>query len=526
MSQFDVAIVGSGFAGSVLARCLGRRGSSVLLLEKNRHPRFAIGESSTPLAAIALERLAASFGMEDLDRLAAHGRWLESYPEVRRGLKRGFTFYPHQPGAPLLPEPQTRLLVAASPDDAVADCHWLRSDVDAFLVDRACEDGIEYREGCEVTEVVEDGSGITLSATSAEASFEIRADFVVDASGPAAAVARHLGAGQVARPARFRSSVIFGHFAGVLPLSRLWEREGVLVEPGPYPDERAAVHHLLEEGWLYVLPFDHDCVSAGLVVDGDVERSQGEEVWQRTLARYPTLARQFRDATAVQSLTVISPLQYRLTTAAGRRWAALPHVYSFLDPMFSTGIAWSLLGIERLASLLASREKGRQEGLMEYDGRLASEAAQIERLIYGAHLARPDFSVFAAHSQLYFALVSFEEVRQRIFDDTEAEAAGRSFLGGGDEWAERLLSESVARLERWSIDGKSTSGARDYVRWVREAITPRNVAGLADPGRRNLYPVDMDLLVERSGLVGLSADEMRSLLPRLRGQRRDVLEEN
>jgi len=521
MNQYDVAIVGSGFAGSVLARCLRRYGKRVVLLEKDRHPRFAIGESSTPLAAIALERLAARYDMDDLDSLAAHGRWLASHPEVRRGLKRGFTFYAHKAGEPLSPEPDSRLLVAASPDDAVSDSHWLRADVDAFLVERAIEDGVEYRDRCEVTEVVEDDLCVTVSGRAENAPFHLQADFVVDASGPAAAIARHLGASRVSRPARFRSSVVFSHFSGVLPLSRVWEQDGTRVEPGPYPDERAAVHHLLEEGWVYVLPFDHDCVSAGLVADGKVEETRGEELWQQVLDRYPTLGHQFRNATELGPLTVLSPLQYRLTTATGNRWAALPHVYSFLDPMYSTGIAWSLLGVERLAEVLGSTEGGvRREGLAEYESRLSAEAAQIEHLIYGAHLARSDFSVYAAHSQVYLALVSFEEVRQRLFDGPGDEISERRFLGGGDEWAERLLSEAVARLEEWSANGRGSSGADDYVRWVTEAIAPCNIAGLADPGRRNLYPVDLDVLVERAGLVGLSSDEMRSLLPRLRGSPR------
>src|SRR6266496_2320511 len=98
--------------------------------------RFALGESSTPLAAICLERLAARYGLADLDALAAHGRWLRSLPDLRRGLKRGFTFYGHRPDETWRngDDNGRRLLVAASPADEVADSHWLRSDVDAHLL--------------------------------------------------------------------------------------------------------------------------------------------------------------------------------------------------------------------------------------------------------------------------------------------------------------------------------------------------------------------------------------------------------
>ena len=53
----DVAILGAGFAGSVLAMVLRRLGRSVVLVERGAHPRFAVGESSTPLANLVLESL-------------------------------------------------------------------------------------------------------------------------------------------------------------------------------------------------------------------------------------------------------------------------------------------------------------------------------------------------------------------------------------------------------------------------------------------------------------------------------------
>src|SRR6266550_220451 len=125
----EVAIVGSGFAGSLLARVLEVLGYDVVLLERGTHPRFAIGESSTPLANLSLERLARRYNLPDCHHLAAHGRWLEQYPEVRRGLKRGFTFYRHHPGS--VPDAERlvreRLLVAANPNAFVSDTHWLRS---------------------------------------------------------------------------------------------------------------------------------------------------------------------------------------------------------------------------------------------------------------------------------------------------------------------------------------------------------------------------------------------------------------
>src|ERR1041385_9228090 len=83
------AIVGSGFAGSLLARVLTRIGYDVVLLERGTHPRFAIGESSPPLANLSLERIGLRYGLDDCYTLATNGRWLQRFPSVRRGLKRG-----------------------------------------------------------------------------------------------------------------------------------------------------------------------------------------------------------------------------------------------------------------------------------------------------------------------------------------------------------------------------------------------------------------------------------------------------
>ena len=139
MDRYDIVIIGSGFASSILARTLNRTKRSVVMLEKGRHPRFALGESTTPLANFSLERLARQYGLADLFQLSSHGRWMTALPELRRGMKRGFTFYRHQPGRPFENSManEARLLVAASPDDELADTHWLRSDVDHHLMARA-----------------------------------------------------------------------------------------------------------------------------------------------------------------------------------------------------------------------------------------------------------------------------------------------------------------------------------------------------------------------------------------------------
>lgn len=526
-----MAIVGSGFAGSILARILTRQGHEVRLLERAAHPRFALGESSTPLAAICLERLAARYGLDDLHQLAAYGRWLRHIPHVRRGLKRGFTFYAHRPGERFQNDPgnANRLLVAASPHDAVADSHWLRADVDHFLVCQAESEGVSYQDRVTLTGVERCGAGLRLLGERLGRRLALDADVVLDASGPNGFLARHLPIRSRLDQVRLRTGLVFGHFEAARGFEEVASAVGAEFPVGPYPDERAAIHHTLEEGWMYVLPFDHGVMSAGFVVEhGAAWRAIAdltpEVAWRFLLGRYPTLDTQFAAAQPMRPVGTVPRLQWRLERAAGPNWALLPHAFCFMSPLFSTGIAWSLLGVERLALVLEPlAETGPdaallEAGLMRYGALLNTEADHLVRLIEGAYRARGDFDVFAAYSYLYFAAVSYAEAAQRLLPPPAQTGAWawEGFLGSTDPTIGEAVSRASALLESNSSGDALDFGVR-YFETVRELIAPRNVAGLADPDRQRLYPVDFETLVASAPLLGLNPEDVRRALPGLRG---------
>src|SRR5687768_7747561 len=149
---FDLGIVGSGFSGSLLAMVARRLGHSVVLIERGKHPRFAIGESSTPLANLLLEELARRYDLPDLLPLIEWGGWQQRYPDIGCGLKRGFTFFHHIHGREFSDTAAhaNQLLVAASPNDQVADTHWYRPDLDRWLVGQAQNLGAEYLDQTEL----------------------------------------------------------------------------------------------------------------------------------------------------------------------------------------------------------------------------------------------------------------------------------------------------------------------------------------------------------------------------------------
>lgn len=520
----EVAIVGSGFAGSLLARVLAVQGYDVVLIERGTHPRFALGESSTPLANLSLERIALRYGLEDCYQLATHGRWVARFPEIRRGLKRGFTFYRHHPNEPFANRglESERLLVAASPDNLSSDTHWLRADVDHHFVREAVAARIDFRDQTRLTSVELLPECVRVAGHRGELPFVLRSEFLIDASGPNGFLARQLAIPSALERTETRSALVFGHFDGV----KLMEESVAGLPAGPYPDDWAAVHHLIDEGWMYSLRFDRGPTSAGFLIrTGQVEAlgrglaSDPGSLWRTLLERYPTIGAVFAEAKPLFPIGFQPLVQHRLAMATGERWALMPHAYAFIDPLFSTGIAWSLLAVERLAQAFENERSHRRRPsadiLVRYGDLLSAEANRIDLLVAGAYEAMAYFDLFAAQAMLYFAAVSFAEVGHRLHP--RADSAWQGLLGVGDEILDAVFRESRERLRALSNRGTTVVERSRYAAWMADAIAPRNVAGLADPARHNLYPLDLDLLVERHALLGLTRAQVADALPTLRG---------
>lgn len=526
-SKYEVAIVGSGFAGSLLARILTRIGYEVVLLERGSHPRFAIGESSTPLANLSLERIGLRYGLEDCYALATHGRWLKKFPQVRRGLKRGFTFYGHHPAREFEDRgfESERLLVAASPGDAIADSHWFRADTDHHFVRQAVAAGVAYLDNIDLTASDFTSDGARLSGSRRGEEIELEASFVIDASGPGGFLARQLSIPSGLERTRTRSALVFSHFDNV----GLMQDARPELPAGPYPEDWAAVHHLIDEGWMYSLRFDHGTTSAGFLLKPAALKSlhsgtspDADSLWQTMLARYPTIAKLFAGAKPTMPIAFRPLIQHRLTESVGDRWVLMPHAFAFVDPLFSTGISWSLRAVERVALMFeevarSSRVPSKNE-LERYAHLLSAEADQIDLLVAGAYKAMAHFDLFSAQAMLYFAAVSFAEASQRL--QVVDSVAWRGFLGIGDPVLESLPRESLARLDQMLGQQGAAPEIEErlgFVQWISESIAPRNAAGFGDAKYRNLYPVDFEALLDAHSLLGMSREELVAALPALRG---------
>jgi FADH2 O2-dependent halogenase len=511
----DIAIVGSGFAGSLLAMIARRLGRSVVLLEKSKHPRFAIGESSTPLANLLLEELASRYDLPRLLPLCKWGSWQRAYPEIGCGLKRGFTFLQHEFGRPFETDAgrSRQLLVAASPHDGISDTHWYRPDFDDFLVREARGLGAEYLDEVTLDAPVWSDDGVVLAGRRQDVPIEIHARFVVDATGPRGYLHRALGLAEESFEHLPGTQGLYTHFRGVKRLADLGFPGGD--ETPPFPVDDAAVHHVFDGGWIWVLRFGNGLCSAGVAaVDtlaDELGFAEGAPAWRRLLLRLPTVAEQFAEAEAelpfvhARRLSFLGGMDAGGAGDAGERWALLPSAAGFVDPLMSTGFPLTLLGVARLAEAFAHEwgSDEQRERIRLYARQTREELLAAERLVAALYASFGDFERFAAISLLYFAAASFAETARRL---GRPELAGSFLLhdhpvfGPGSR---ACLDQALGRGDQAGL-----------IERIRETIEPFDVAGLSDPSRRSWYPVEAGDLLRAAGKLGADPGEIRALLAR------------
>ena len=510
--RFQVVIVGSGFAGSLMAMIARRLGLSVALVERGRHPRFAIGESSTPLANLLLEEIADEFDLPCVRPLSKWGTWQQQTPQLPCGLKRGFTFYQHQLDQPFQPDPDRhrQLLVGASPREEVADTHWYRPDFDHYLVEQARGLGVAYFDEVELTGAEEDASGMRLSGRRHGDEVELVADFVFDATGPRGFLHRTFGLPEKTFGALPPTQALFSHFTGVGSLPECFHSADGRVPP--YPVEQAAVHHVFPGGWIWVLKFNNGVTSAGVAATDSLAKAvdfqSGELAWQRLLGRLPSLAEMFATSRAIIPFIHQPRLAFQSGVAAGRRWALLPSAVGVVDPLLSTGFPLTLLGVTRLGKLMKSSwqmpEFGR--GLDGYARLTVLELETTARLVGTLYATMDRFDLFSSLSLLYFAAASYSETARRL---RKPELADSFLLCGKPDFAKQLqrFCEAVRQPAAAGDVGK-------LERQIREAIEPFDVAGLTDQTRHPWYPALVSDLYRGAPKLGVGDLEVAAMLAR------------
>lgn len=508
----DVVVIGSGFAGTLTAMALRRCGRSVLLLERGRHPRVTIGESSTPLANLLLAQLCDRYELDTIRPLASWGSWQQAHPDIACGLKRGFSFFHHCPGVPFEDDRThaRQLLVAASPHDAIADTHWYRADVDAFLVEQAERTGVVYLDQVRLDAMCEHADGASLTGRFRNEPFSAETRFVVDASGPRGALHRLLGLRERALQWLPCTQALYAHFTQ----AQTWESvtSAAVKDTPPFPVDAAALHHVFPGGWMWVLRFNHGVVSAGVAMTdslaSELNLAEGASAWTRLLQRYPSIGRQFEFAQPVTPFTYVPRLAFRSVETVGRTWALLPSAAGIIDPLLSTGFPLTLLGVQRLVDVLSGHwdDPSRAARLETYARQTQQELDATERLVAALYASMADPELFKRLALLYFAAASFSETMRRL----GREDAATGFLLHDDA----VFGPGLRACTDEALAQPTGAQRAALLNLIDDTIAPFDVAGLGDRSRRDWYPLLASDLQRAAPRLGITQQDVALLLER------------
>jgi flavin-dependent dehydrogenase len=334
--ETDVLVIGGGPAGTTAAAFLARKGWKVLLLEKDRHPRFHIGESLLPMNLPILQRLGV------LEQVAAIGLY-----------KAGADFpTPGKSGS----EDYNTFRFARALDPKFPHAYQVhRAEFDQLLFKHARDSGVDAREGVKV-ERVDFGPDNRPAAAHARdatgAGLEVRMRYVVDASGRDTFFGNRFKLKR--KNPHHQSAAIFSHF------------DGVSRRPGD--DSGNITVQRFAHGWMWLIPLPRGVMSIGAVCFPSYlkqRRGENDGFFMNTLLAEPQVAARMQGATRVAPVHVTGNYAYSCTKMYGSGWVMAGDAYAFVDPIFSSGVYLAMDGAEQAANVVdgALREPAREAAL-------------------------------------------------------------------------------------------------------------------------------------------------------------------
>jgi len=316
-SAYDVAIIGGGPAGSTAATILARHGRKVVVLEREKFPRFHIGESLLPYSMNAFERLGVQEKLKPIcmEKIGGEVASACGTRKVRFYFRTGFKLQ------------QTKSYQVK------------RADFDKLLLDHASESGAEVREQTSVEKIDVTPDSVTLAVKSACGSSEVKARYLIDCSGRNSVVGTHFKLRQSYQTLQKFS--VFAHFEDV-PLR---DREELnltrLIRGGDF--------------WFWMIAVTETRISVGVVTDTAVFRKLNktpEEALDHFIRKAPEMRERMLGARRVSQVYSISDYSYRNSRFTGDRWMLAGDAAGFIDPIFSTGVFLAILSGEQCADAL------------------------------------------------------------------------------------------------------------------------------------------------------------------------------
>lgn len=328
-TAYDVIVIGGGPGGSSAATFLRQAGRSVLVLEKEKFPRFHIGESLLPYNHILFEQMGV---LPKLEAAGLFKKWGAQF-HIGNGTKtlklvfrRGkFT---KEPGA----------------------FQVERAPFDHLLLQHAAEAGAEVQECCQVTGFALNPDGVIVDYTDAEGrKNSCAARFLIDASGRGN-LTGNLQKIREVHP-KLKKLAVFGHFAGVQ------------IDEGESGGDTVIVR--LENKWFWLIPLSAEKVSVGCVLDAEEfarARQSPEEIFDGLVDSCTVMRERMAGARLLGEIHTTSDFSYRNKRFVDRRLIRVGDAAGFMDPIFSAGVYLAMssgkLAAEAVSQSIAAGDDG------------------------------------------------------------------------------------------------------------------------------------------------------------------------
>jgi flavin-dependent dehydrogenase len=313
--DYDVVVVGGGPAGSTASTLLAQHGRKVLLLERDKHPRFHIGESMLPFSEPVVQRLGIDW--------SEHSQFKSGAVFIDEATERRMFF-------PLSVYRKTYQLE--------------RGPFDQKLFLNAAVHGVETHEEESVLEVscMPEGVDITTDKRS------YRSRYLVDATGRSALMGKK--SKTIEKIENLGKFAVYSHFDNIPPSEEADElfRSGSIYVP------------VVDIGWLWIIPLSGRRLSVGLVVQKERPKDCSvEELLGRYIAASPIASTLLNGAGQFAPVRVEADFSYTNQSRYGIRYACCGDAAGFLDPVFSSGVFLAFTSAARVADQV---HLGLQEG--------------------------------------------------------------------------------------------------------------------------------------------------------------------